>query len=109
MRRDKPMRRTARGMTLVELIVVLAIVAAILAVLLSVFSTARERGRQTVCLSNLRQIGQALTMYRQDYGTYPGWENPFQALSPYVKNHSLFYCPLWVKPEGIDASGSYRY
>jgi type II secretory pathway pseudopilin PulG len=103
------MRRTARGITLVELIVVMAIVAAILAVLLPVSSTARERGRQAVCLSNLRQIGQALTMYRQDYSSYPQWETPFQALSPYVKNHSLFYCPLWVKPVGIDSVASYRY
>jgi type II secretory pathway pseudopilin PulG len=96
-------------MTLVELIVVIAMVTAILAMLLPVFSTARARGQQTVCLSNLRQIGQALAMYRQDNGSYPPWETPYQALSPYVKSHSVLYCPLWVKPVGIDSVASYRY
>src|SRR5207245_830155 len=40
------------------------------ALLFPVFAQARAKARQTACLSNLRQIGSALTMYLQDYDDY---------------------------------------
>lgn len=33
-----------------------------------VLAPAREAGRRTVCLNNLKQIGQAVVLYRQDWG-----------------------------------------
>src|SRR3712207_8929554 len=39
----------------------------------TLFRSAREKGRQAVCLSNLRQIGAAMMLYVQDYDeTFPG-------------------------------------
>jgi prepilin-type N-terminal cleavage/methylation domain-containing protein/prepilin-type processing-associated H-X9-DG protein len=59
--------RCRAGFTLIELLVVIAIIAVVAAILFPVFTRVREKGRQSVCLSNLRQLGAAITMYTQDY------------------------------------------
>jgi prepilin-type N-terminal cleavage/methylation domain-containing protein/prepilin-type processing-associated H-X9-DG protein len=75
-----------RAFTLIELLVVIAILATLAALLFPVFARAREKARQSRCLSNLRQLGTAFALYRADYngrnpgmgdGTYcPGTFNP---------------------------------
>jgi prepilin-type N-terminal cleavage/methylation domain-containing protein len=54
------------GFTLTELLVVIAIIAILAGLLLPVMSTAKEGGRGTVCLNNLRQLGTGLQLYVQD-------------------------------------------
>lgn len=53
--------------TLIELLVVIALIAILAAILFPVFARAREKGRQSACLSNLRQLGIAFQMYRDDH------------------------------------------
>ena len=55
------------GFTLIELLVVIAIIAILAAILFPVFAQAREKARQTSCLSNLKQMGTGMMMYVQDY------------------------------------------
>ena len=60
-------RFSARGFTLIELLVVIAIIAILAAILFPVFSQAREKARQINCASNLKQMGNSILMYAQDY------------------------------------------
>jgi prepilin-type N-terminal cleavage/methylation domain-containing protein/prepilin-type processing-associated H-X9-DG protein len=102
------------GFTLIELLVVIAIIAILAAILFPVFAQARDKARQSACLSNTKQMGTAILMYAEDYdetlprywddivgepnnkGTAPNpnplgyWHNQIQ---PYIKNYNVFICP----------------
>ncbi len=66
-------RRVESGFTLIELLVVIAIISILASILMPAFAQAREKGRQTVCLSNTKQLDSAFMMYAQDYDEgYPG-------------------------------------
>jgi len=81
------------------------IIAILAAILFPVFAKAREKARQTSCLSNLKQLGVGLQMYAQDFDERFPWHcrytggpdsdrNGWQGqVMPYVKNDQLFVCP----------------
>ena len=99
-----------KAFTLIELLVVIAIIAILAAVLFPVFQSAREKARESACVSNLKQIGLAYVQYAQDYdettpyscyvgsggcggyglnaGTSLGW-----CLAPYTKSTQVWHCP----------------
>jgi prepilin-type N-terminal cleavage/methylation domain-containing protein/prepilin-type processing-associated H-X9-DG protein len=95
-----------RGFTLIELLVVIAIIAILAAILFPVFARAREKARQTSCLSNEKQLCLAQLMYAQDYDeTLTGramWE---RRLEPYTKNWQMFGCPSWGAPITLTVQG----
>jgi len=65
-------KSTRKGFTLIELLVVIAIIAILAAILFPVFARAREKARQTKCLSNVKQLGMSLLMYASDHdGAFP--------------------------------------
>lgn len=88
------------GFTLIELLVVIAIIAILAAILFPVFAQAREKARQTACISNEKQMGLAMLQYNQDfdeafpmlqYMSAPAcnstqWIDWETAIYPYVKN-----------------------
>jgi prepilin-type N-terminal cleavage/methylation domain-containing protein/prepilin-type processing-associated H-X9-DG protein len=111
------MRR--HGFTLIELLVVIAIIAILAAILFPVFAQAREKARQSTCLSNARQIALALTQYAQDYdetlvlryiGPDPvtkkdrSWKD---SLEPYLKSADIYRCPSNPRARTPDALGKY--
>jgi prepilin-type N-terminal cleavage/methylation domain-containing protein/prepilin-type processing-associated H-X9-DG protein len=55
-----------RGFTLIELLVVIAIIALLLALLMPALERARELGRRSVCLGNLKDLSLAWVMYADD-------------------------------------------
>ncbi|HLK58869.1 MAG TPA: response regulator [Chthonomonadaceae bacterium] len=60
-------RSMHRGFTLIELLVVIAIIAILAAILFPVFAQARAAARKAACMSNQKQIANAMLMYFQDY------------------------------------------
>jgi len=60
-------QRKTNGFTLIELLVVIAIIAILAAILFPVFAQAREKARQTSCVSNEKQMALSVIMYSQDY------------------------------------------
>jgi prepilin-type N-terminal cleavage/methylation domain-containing protein/prepilin-type processing-associated H-X9-DG protein len=114
----------SNGFSLMELLVVIAIVAILSAVLLPAFALAREKGRQSSCLSNERQLGLALSMYTSDYDeSFPdgvpgttddvwsgeGWAGQ---VYPYVQTPASFTCPddktIGTPPNNLVVSYAYN-
>ncbi|MCL5102619.1 MAG: prepilin-type N-terminal cleavage/methylation domain-containing protein [Armatimonadetes bacterium] len=108
------MKNTAirKGFTLIELLVVIAIIAILAAILFPVFTKAKEAANMSACVSNLRQLGSAFSMYIDNNGgKYPeqfndmvgypmdnrpltyGVLNWCRAILPYVKNRVVYGCP----------------
>ncbi|MGC4047551.1 MAG: DUF1559 domain-containing protein [Armatimonas sp.] len=107
--------RHSTAFTLIELLVVIAIIAILAAILFPVFAQARDKARQTSCLSNIKQIGTGLMMYVQDYDElYPGallavptvnggstsdMRMPLDMqIMPYIKNDKIWTCPSDAGP-----------
>ena len=95
MRDDFTWDAPRRGFTFIELMIVLAIVVSIVAVLFPVFAGVRERGRRTVCQSNLKEIAEAMHQYVQDNdGFYPSSTKEWGSTPySYLRNADLFCCP----------------
>ena len=106
--------RTHTGFTLIELLVVIAIIAILAAILFPVFAQARAKARQTMCLSNQKQLGLSFRMYSTDYdelmpvnrscvgGVAPGYQTCAEGITamgwvdmvePYIKNLGILKCP----------------
>lgn len=98
-----PLPEECRGkaFTLVELLVVVGIIAVLIAILMPALSRARQNAVRIKCQANLRSLGQAMTMYVQQYGVYPCCTHVrAQAivwtvrLRPYAGGErEVFYCP----------------
>jgi len=65
------MKRRVSGFTLVELLVVIAIIALLISILLPALNKARAQAELTQCMSNMRQLGQAVVIYQTENGCYP--------------------------------------
>lgn len=122
-----------RAFTLIELLLVIGIISILAAMLFPVFLKVEGGARQTVCASNLRQIGTAITLYAQDsndafpFGVDPddkytnAWEDASggqywpqiqqypllnDVLQPYTGNKQIWHCP---NDSGFNTVDSHLY
>ncbi|MFP4248924.1 MAG: prepilin-type N-terminal cleavage/methylation domain-containing protein [Armatimonadota bacterium] len=115
-----------RGFTLIELLVVIAIIAILAAILFPVFARAREKARQSSCLSNVKQLALGFAMYTQDYdetmipsrikyGIYPDTESSVfgfgwsRVIQPYISNIDILICPSDISPTSETTLGTYQH
>lgn len=114
MNADRP---AGRGFTLVELLVVVAVIAILAALLLPALARAKSKGRQTACLSNLRQIGLGFALYLPDaadrfpdrralkmalgYRPWTDWppSDPRAGWAALTLSNQLGASPVWLCPE----------
>jgi len=96
--------RNRFAFTLIELLVVIAIIVILGAILFPVFSSVREKARQTNCQANLHQVSIALKSYKEDHGRYPfqpvndvaahRYFGGITALFPdYITERKILICP----------------
>lgn len=130
-------RSTMTAFTLVEMLVVIAVIGILASLLLPVISRAKDKGNQTYCRNNLKQLGLAMIMYHgdnTDQFTAPGSSTRYgpqdadwiwwhygrnisnSALARYVSefNPRLFTCPSDkaardMQAQGLLPSDPYRY
>jgi len=103
----QPSVQRQAAFTLIELLVVIAIIAILGGLLLPTLARAKEGGRRSSCMNNLRQIGLAIQMYRDDHNNkpplylvnpgpytygYPGGNTPYLERD-YLPNTNVFICP----------------
>jgi prepilin-type N-terminal cleavage/methylation domain-containing protein/prepilin-type processing-associated H-X9-DG protein len=111
--------RRSRGFTLVELLVVISIIALLIAILLPSLKRARDQAKDTVCRSNLHQLGLTVEYYLHDSGGRLPWikgtknketglynKAPFRQYHqifqfwPYLKDLDIYICPRATSGRG---------
>jgi prepilin-type N-terminal cleavage/methylation domain-containing protein len=93
-------RRGPSGFTVVELLVVMAVAALLSAMLYPVFNSAREKAKQSACISNIKSISSAIKMYALDHNQKipdrvegdNSWAGTLKK-SRYIESYAMFKCP----------------
>lgn len=108
-----------KAWTLIELLVVIAILTILAALLFPIYKRAMEASRKVVCMSNLRQVGQAARLYRDDWdGRYPlgavrradnSWDTSWHDLLAPPLSPDCLYCPICTNPTHRTSYGVNRW
>lgn len=109
------------GFTLIELLVTIVIIGLLAGLLVPALGRARESGRRSQCMNNLRQIGMAWHMYIDDSGRFPypvDTTAPFETTwygvlaAKYIDDVSVFRClshPKWDSSQLAHAGYQFDY
>lgn len=111
------MRTPRAGFTLIELLLTVAILAVLAGIVFVVSGPARERARETLCLSNLRQLGRAYQMYMADHDGrepekgartqyyelgLPSDEDFTYLVDTYLRSRAVLFCPSYHGRKPLD-------
>ena len=113
-KRTSPARRGAMpAFTLIELLVVIAIIAVLASLLLPALTRGKQKSQRTACLSNLKQIGLAFTLYLDEHSDHfmdrrdlktslPGGYKPWTTWP--ASDPRTGWAPLLLKEDGAEYS-----
>ncbi|MCX6345827.1 MAG: prepilin-type N-terminal cleavage/methylation domain-containing protein [Armatimonadetes bacterium] len=108
------MKARRLGFSLIELLVVIGIIAILAAILFPMLTKAREKAKCATCLSNLKQVGNAMKLYGNDWddrfpyfcnewGVYPDLTD---ILKKYTKGMKVFACPSDIGEQAIGGNAT---
>ena len=129
---EKENKKRVQSFTLIELLVVIAIIAILAGMLLPALNNAREKGRATSCMSNLKQFGISTKFYENDFNDFWPISSRYNisaitilSAGKYIKDIKILDCPSdrtrtpgaatkgsyynysWTKKDGKDVNRSY--
>ncbi|MFA6142969.1 MAG: type II secretion system protein [Candidatus Omnitrophota bacterium] len=107
-----------KAFTLIELLVVIMIMGVLLALIMPAVGMARESGKRSMCVNNLRQGYVLLTVYADEHNDkFPSMSsilNDSASVTSIIEDYSILICPgskdtKWASGQFLPANVSYMY